>query len=409
METIRDLSLKMHKVHQGKIGIFSKVPVRNQQDLSLAYSPGVAEPCLEIYKNPEKIFDYTIRGNLVAVFTNGTAVLGLGDIGARAGLPVMEGKAVLFKEFAGVDAFPICIDSKDVDEIVHFIKLLEPTFSGVNLEDIAAPDCFEIERRLKEETEMAIFHDDQHGTAIVTLAAVLNALKVVGKTLAQSKIVVNGAGASAIATLKLLITAGARHTIILDSRGAIYKGRTEGMTPQKQELAECTNAEGFKGNLEQALAGADIFIGLSKGGLVTRETVATMAKDSIILAMANPDPEIMPDEALAAGAKVVGTGRSDFPNQVNNVLAFPGVFRGALDVQARDINEAMNIAAAEAIARLIPEEELIAKKVIPDPFDPRVAPAVAAAVARAAMESGIARLQVDPAQVEKRTYELTTK
>ncbi len=405
MKDFKKEALELHLKHKGKIEVRGKVSVKTPRDLSLAYSPGVAEPCKEIAKNEELVNEYTARGNLVAVVSTGTAVLGLGDIGPKAALPVMEGKCVLFKDFAGIDAFPLCIGTKEVDEVVNFVKLLEPTFSGINLEDIAAPECFEIERRLKEETGMAIFHDDQHGTAIVTLAGIINALKFTDKKLEDIKIVVNGAGASAIATLKLLINAGAKNSIICDSRGTIFRGRTERMNKEKEELAQITNPDNIKGGLEKAMVGADVFIGLSIGDVVSEEMVRSMNSEPLIFALANPTPEIMPEKAKKAGARIVGTGRSDFPNQINNVLAFPGVMRGALDVRASDINEEMKVGAAEAIADLV-GDDLREDRVIPEPFDERVAPAVAGAVAKAAMESGVARLKVDPQTIIERTKKM---
>nr|WP_238941755.1 malic enzyme-like NAD(P)-binding protein [Bacillus sp. REN10] len=397
----------MHKVNQGKLSTGIKTEVRNARDLSLAYSPGVAEPCKEIYEKPETVYDYTIKGNTVAVVSDGTAVLGLGNIGPEAAMPVMEGKAVLFKSFAGVDAFPICLNTNDIDKIVETVKLMEPTFGGVNLEDIAAPNCFEIEERLKKETNIPVFHDDQHGTAIVTVAGLINALKLTGRKMTDIKVVANGAGAAGIAIIKLLVSYGVNNIIMCDSRGAIYEGRPEGMNPVKEEVAKYTNRNGESGTLEDIIKEADVFIGVSVAGALTKEMIETMNPDPIIFAMANPMPEIMPDEAKAAGAKVVGTGRSDFPNQVNNVLAFPGIFRGALDVRATHINEKMKQAAVEAIASLISESELSADRVIPGPFDPRVAPAVAAAVAKAAMETGVARLKVDPEEIRDRTMQLS--
>ncbi|MGI6147391.1 MAG: NAD-dependent malic enzyme [Firmicutes bacterium] len=404
--SVREDALKLHKENAGKIEVVSKVPVRDRQDLSLAYTPGVAEPCKEINADYDKIYDYTNKGNMVAVVTNGTAVLGLGDIGAGAGMPVMEGKAVLFKAFAGVDAFPICIDSKDVDEIVNVVKCIEPTFGGINLEDISAPACFEVEDKLKKISGIPIFHDDQHGTAIVTCAAMISALKLVGKKAEDVKVVVNGAGAAGIAVTKLLMTMGVKDVILCDSKGAVYESRPHGMNPYKEEIAAVTNRRKVQGSLAEALRGADVFIGLSVAGCVTREMVASMAKDAVVFAMANPVPEIMPDEAKAAGARVVATGRSDFPNQINNVLAFPGVFRGALDARATAINEEMKLAAVYAISDIVTDEELSEEYIIPGPFDARVAPAVAAAVARAAMETGVARVKVDPEQVAARTVEL---
>lgn len=396
----------MHRINKGKLEIKSKVQVQNGMDLSLAYSPGVAEPCKDIYDKPELVYEYTMKGNMVAIVTDGTAVLGLGNIGPEAALPVMEGKAVLFKSFAGVDAFPICLNSTDVDKIVETVKMLEPTFGGVNLEDIAAPHCFVIEERLKKEANIPVFHDDQHGTAIVTAAGLVNALKLVGKKMTEIKVVANGAGSAGIAIIKLLYSYGVRDVIMCDTKGAIYEGRPNGMNAVKAEVAKFTNRDNQTGSLEDVIKGADVFIGVSVAGALTKEMVATMNKDAIIFAMANPVPEIMPNLAKEAGAKVVGTGRSDFPNQVNNVLAFPGIFRGALDVRATQINEKMKVAAVEAIANLISEDELNADYVIPGPFDTRVAPEVAAAVARAAMETGVARLKVDPEEVKEKTKRL---
>jgi malate dehydrogenase (oxaloacetate-decarboxylating) len=405
---LRDEALALHKNNQGKIEINSKVQLLEKQDLSLAYTPGVAEPCNEIHRDPSLVYTYTAKGNLVAVVSDGTAVLGLGDIGPAAALPVMEGKSLLFKGFGGVDAFPVCIATKKVDEIVNFVKLLEPTIGGVNLEDISAPRCFEIETRLKKETSIPIFHDDQHGTAIVVSAALLNALKVVGKKLSGVRIVVNGAGAAGMSTSLLLLDMGVKDLTLCDSRGAIYEGRAEGMNSYKDAIAKRTNARKAK-TLAGAFVGADIFIGVSVAGVVTREMVSTMNKGSIVIAMANPVPEIFPDEAKAGGAVVVGTGRSDYPNQVNNVLAFPGVLRGALDARASDINEAMKGAAARAIAGMVKLEELSADYVIVNALDRRVAPAVAAAVAQAALDSGVARVKVDPEWVRKHTMELVEK
>jgi malate dehydrogenase (oxaloacetate-decarboxylating) len=404
--TLREEALHMHRINKGKLESKSKVPVRNAHDLSLAYSPGVAEPCKEIYEKPDTVYDYTMKGNMVAVVSDGTAVLGLGNIGPEAALPVMEGKSVLFKSFAGVDAFPICLNTTDVEKIIETVKLLEPTFGGVNLEDIAAPNCFVIEERLKKETNIPVFHDDQHGTAIVTAAGLVNALKLTGKKMTEIKVVANGAGAAGIAIIKLLYSYGVRDIIMCDTKGAIYEGRPTGMNEVKAEVAKFTNRDSIAGNLVDVIKGADVFIGVSVAGALTKEMVESMNPDPIIFAMANPNPEIMPDLAKEAGAKVVGTGRSDFPNQVNNVLAFPGIFRGALDVRATHINEKMKIAAVEAIAALISEEELNADYVIPGPFDPRVAPNVAAAVAKAAMETGVARIKVDPDEVKEKTKRL---
>lgn len=389
--TIQEESLKLHEEWKGKIEVVSTVPVANKRDLSLAYTPGVAEPCLAIQKDVDLSYTYTRRWNLVAVVTDGTAVLGLGDIGPEAGMPVMEGKCVLFKTFGGVDAFPLCVRSKSVDDIVNTVKLLAGSFGGVNLEDISAPRCFEIERRLKAECDIPIFHDDQHGTAVVTLAAMLNALKFAKKDINDISVVVNGSGAAGIAVTRLLMSMGLRKVILCDTKGAIYEGR-DNLNPEKAEMAKISNLDRKKGSLADVLVGADVFIGLSAPGMVTKEMVKSMAPDPIIFAMANPTPEIMPDLAKEAGAKVVGTGRSDFANQINNVLAFPGIFRGALDVRASDINDNMKIAAAKAIASLITESELGAEYVIPAPFDPRVAKVVAEAVAQAARDTGVARI-----------------
>ena len=388
---IRKESLKKHYEWNGKIEVISRVPINSAEDLSLAYTPGVAEPCLEIQKDYDKSFELTRRNNLVAVVTDGTAVLGLGDIGPEAGMPVMEGKCALFKEFGDVDAFPICVRSKDVDEIVNAIYLISGSFGGINLEDIAAPRCFEIERKLKERCDIPVFHDDQHGTAVVTAAALLNALKFTGRKIEDIKVVMSGAGAAGSAIIKLLIELGLKNVIMCDRKGAIYEGR-EGLNEEKAKMAAITNREKQAGSLADVLKGADVFIGVSAPGTVTEEMVKTMAKDPILFPMANPVPEIMPDLAMKAGAAVVGTGRSDFPNQINNVLAFPGIFRGALDVRAKDINDPMNAAAAHAIANLIDESELRADYIIPDPFDPRVKEAVSAAVAKVARETGAARI-----------------
>ncbi len=403
----REKALKLHSDNTGKISVTSKVSVNNTTDLSLAYTPGVAEACKEIMKEPQDIYKYTSRGNLVAVVTDGTAVLGLGDIGPSAAMPVMEGKSVLFKVFAGVDAFPICLNTTDIDEIVMIVKSMEPTFGGVNLEDIAAPACFEIEQRLKKETNIPIFHDDQHGTAVVVMAGMLNALKVVGKSLNEAKIVINGAGSAAMAIANLLLNINVKDIIMCDSRGIIYQGRKEGMNPYKNRMAQRINRENVRGELSDAVKGADVFIGVSKGGLLKKEMVRTMNDSPVIFAMANPVPEIYPDEAKAAGAIVVGTGRSDFPNQINNVLAFPGIFRGALDVRASDITEDMKLAAAYAIAGLIPREKLTPDYIVPDPFDKRVAAEVAANVARVAIETGIAKTQMDLDTIRSRAQGLT--
>ena len=384
-------ALEMHETHKGKVGIVSKVEVATRDDLSTAYTPGVAEPCRKIKENPEDVYKYTFKGNMVAVVSNGTAVLGLGDIGPEAGLPVMEGKAVLFKEFGGVDAFPICIDAHDAASVIAACKAIAPTFGGINLEDIKSPECFEIEETLERELDIPVFHDDQHGTAVITLAGLTNALKVVGKQKETVKVVTSGAGAAAVAIVKLLLAAGYRHITMCDRRGAIYKGR-ENLNRIKEEMAEVTNPERRAGSLADMLVDADVFIGVSAPGMVTKEMVQTMNRDAIIFACANPTPEIFPDEAKAGGAKVVCTGRSDYPNQINNVLAFPGIFRGAFDVRASDINEPMKMAAAQSLADLISPEELSADYIIPAAFDPRVGPAVAEAVARAARESGVARI-----------------
>ena len=392
MTPIAEESLKLHYAKRGKIEVISTVRVQDKNDLSLAYTPGVAQPCLEIQKDVDKSYELTRRWNMCLVATDGSAVLGLGDIGPEAGMPVMEGKCVLFKEFGGVDAFPLCIKSHDVDEIVRTIQLISGSFGGVNLEDIAAPRCFEIERKLKECCDIPIFHDDQHGTAVITLAGLTNALKVVGKRKETVRVVINGAGAAAIAICKLLLAAGVRDVTLCDRSGAIYAGREKGMNAVKEEMARVTNLQKRAGSLAEVLAGADVFIGVSAPGAVTTEMVQTMNRDAILFACANPTPEIFPDEAKAGGAKVVATGRSDFPNQINNVLAFPGIFRGAFDVRASDINEAMKVAAAEALAGLISDEELNADYIIPAAFDPRVGRTVAAAVARAARDSGVARI-----------------
>ena len=384
-------SLRLHEQWQGKIEVTATVPVATKDDLSLAYTPGVAQPCLEIQKDISKSYTLTRRHNLCAVITDGSAVLGLGDIGPEAGMPVMEGKCVLFKAFGGVDAFPLCIKSKDVDEFVNTVYLISGSFGGINLEDIAAPRCFEIERKLKEKCDIPVFHDDQHGTAVITLAGLTNALKVVGKQKETVKVVTSGAGAAAVSIVKLLLAAGYRHITMCDRRGAIYKGR-ENLNWVKEEMAEVTNLERRAGSLADMLVGADVFIGVSAPGMVTKEMVQTMNRDAIIFACANPTPEIFPDEAKAGGAKVVCTGRSDYPNQINNVLAFPGIFRGAFDVRASDINEPMKMAAAQALADLISPEELSADYIIPAAFDPRVGPAVAKAVAEAARKSGVARI-----------------
>ena len=385
-------SLRLHKEWKGKIEVVATVPVENKDDLSLAYTPGVAQPCLEIQKDVEKSYELTRRHNLCLVVTDGSAVLGLGDIGPEAGMPVMEGKCVLFKAFGDVDAFPLCIKSHDVDEIVNTIYLISGSFAGVNLEDISAPRCFEIERKLKEKCDIPIFHDDQHGTAIITLAGLTNALRLVGKKKEDVRVVVNGAGAAAISITRLLLTAGVKNITLCDRKGAIYEGRTEGMNSVKEEMAKVTNLEKKSGSLADMLVGADVFIGVSAPGMVTPDMVKTMNKDAVIFACANPTPEIFPDDAKAGGARVVATGRSDFPNQINNVLAFPGIFRGAFDVRAKDINDEMKLAAAKALADLITDEELSEDYIIPKAFDKRVGKAVAKAVADAARETGVARL-----------------
>ena len=385
-------SLRLHKEWKGKIQVVANVPVETKDDLSLAYTPGVAQPCLEIQKDIEKSYELTRRWNMCLVVTDGSAVLGLGDIGPEAGMPVMEGKCVLFKAFGDVDAFPLCIKSNDVDEIVNTIYMISGSFGGVNLEDISAPRCFEIEKKLKEKCDIPIFHDDQHGTAVITLAGLTNALKVVGKKKEDVHVVMNGAGAAAISIARLLLTAGFKNITLCDRKGAIYEGRPEGMNPVKDEMSKVTNLDKKAGSLADMLVGADVFIGVSAPGTVTQEMVRTMAPNPILFPMANPTPEIMPEEAKAAGAAVIGTGRSDFPNQINNVLAFPGIFRGALDVRASDINDEMKVAAAYAIANIITDEERNAEYIIPNPFDKRVAKAVAEAVAKAARDTGVARI-----------------
>lgn len=405
--SLRDDALEMHRENQGKLEITPNVKVTNKQQLSLAYSPGVAEPCKEIHEDSRKVYEYTIKGNTVAVVTDGTAVLGLGNIGAEASIPVMEGKAALFKSFAGINGVPIALDTTDTQEIIKTVKLIAPNYGGINLEDISAPRCFEIEETLKKETNIPIFHDDQHGTAIVTMAGLINALKIVDKELTDIKVVLNGAGAAGIAIVKLLHAYGVNNMIMCDSKGAIYSGRNFGMNDTKTYVAKWTNKDKVEGSLEEVIKDADVFIGVSVADILTQDMVKTMADDSIIFAMANPNPEINPNEAKQAGAKVVGTGRSDFPNQINNVLAFPGIFRGALDVEATHINEDMKKAAVEAIVHLIDENELHPDYCIPGPFDKRVAPSVAKNVAKAAMESGVARIKIDTQEIFDKTMKLT--
>ena len=388
---LREEALKLHKDNKGKIEVVSKVKVENAKDLSIAYTPGVAEPCKEIHANPELIYDYTNKGNMVAVVTDGSAVLGLGNIGARAGMPVMEGKSVLFKSFANVDAFPICIESQDVETVVQTVKQIAPSFGGINLEDIAAPRCFEIEERLKKELDIPVFHDDQHGTAVIVLAGIINGLKVVGKKIENVTAVVSGAGAAGTAISKLLVSSGIKDVIICNSKGILDKN-DEKLDPIRKEMALKTNKTNKKGSLADAMAGADIFIGVSAPNIVTKEMIESMNENSIAFAMANPVPEVLPEVALAGGIRVMGTGRSDFPNQVNNVLAFPGIFRGALDVRAKEINEEMKLAAAHAIAGLVTEEELNEEYIIPKAFDKRVAKAVAKAVSEAAIKTGVNRI-----------------
>ena len=405
--SLRDDALEMHRENQGKLEITPNVKVTNKQQLSLAYSPGVAEPCKEIHEDSRKVYEYTIKGNTVAVVTDGTAVLGLGNIGAEASIPVMEGKAALFKSFAGINGVPIALDTTDTQEIIKTVKLIAPNYGGINLEDISAPRCFEIEETLKKETNIPIFHDDQHGTAIVTMAGLINALKIVDKDLTNIKVVLNGSGAAGIAIVKLLHAYGVNNMIMCDSKGAIYSGRNFGMNDTKTYVAKWTNKDKVEGSLEEVIKDADVFIGVSVADILTQDMVKTMADDPIIFAMANPNPEINPNEAKQAGAKVVGTGRSDFPNQINNVLAFPGIFRGALDVEATHINEHMKKAAVEAIVHLIDENELHPDYCIPGPFDKRVAPSVAKNVAKAAMESGVARIKIDTQEIFDKTMKLT--
>lgn len=404
--SIYDDALEMHEKYVGKISVISKVQVNSIHDLAMAYSPGVAEPCRQIQKDPMLRYKYTSIGNMISVVSDGSAVLGLGNIGALAGLPVMEGKCVLFKEFGGVNAFPLCLNTQDAGTIVETVKLLEPSFSGINLEDISAPRCFEIEERLKKETQMVIFHDDQHGTAVVTTAGLINAMKITGKDFKDIKVVVNGVGAAGVSIIKLFIKLGVKDIIACDSKGAIYKGRAEGMNESKNEIAEITNHEGLKGRLEEVIGGRDVFIGVSVAGQLTKEMIAKMDKNPMIFALANPEPEILPEEAKAAGVNIIATGRSDYPNQVNNVLAFPGIFRGALDVRSTDINDDMKIAAAYAIAELVEEKELKYDYIIPMPFDLRIAPNVARKVAEAAIKTGVARIKINPEDVQKNAVEL---
>jgi len=400
--SIREDAIELHKKYQGKLAVASKVPLASRRDLSLAYTPGVAEPCKEIKLNKDLSFEYTCRGNMVAVVSDGTRVLGLGDIGPEAAMPVMEGKSVLFKVFGDIDAVPICLDTKDPDKIIETVRLLQPTFAGINLEDLSSPKCYDIEDALKAQMDIPVFHDDQHGTAIAALSAVINALRLVKKDLADAKIIVNGAGAAGTAIARLIVNAGAKNVIVVDINGALYEGLT-GLNRIQEQLTQVTNPQKQQGNLSDMAQGADVIIGVSAPGAFTKEIIGNMNADAIVIAMANPEPEISYAEAKAAGAKVAGTGRSDAPNQVNNVTVFPGVFRGAIDVRARQINEEMKIAAAYAIADLIPQNELREDYVVPDVFDPRVAPAVAAAVARMAMETGVARVQVDPEEIRAKT------
>ncbi|SHK39554.1 malate dehydrogenase (oxaloacetate-decarboxylating) [Selenomonas ruminantium] len=410
MPNVNEEALALHKDHQGKLAVTSKVPVENSHDLTLAYSPGVAAPCLAIKEDKRKAYDYTSKGNLVGVVTNGTAVLGLGNIGAQAGMPVMEGKAILFKSFAGVDAIPIGLNTQDPFEVIKAVQLMAPSFGGINLEDIKAPQCFDIEKELKKTLDIPVFHDDQHGTAIVVVSALINAFKIVGKDFATAKFVINGAGAAGQAITRLIHSMGGRNIILCDSRGAIYEGRPNGMNPYKDDIAKITNPKHEAGPLNAVIRKADVFIGVSVAGCVTQDMVRTMAPDAIVMGMANPEPEILPHLAKEAGARIVCTGRSDFPNQVNNLLAFPGIFRGALDVQASTINEEMKMAAAKAIASLIKPAELDEEHVIASPFNPEVAPTVAAAVAHAARQSGVARnWNITPEMVAEHTRELLKK
>lgn len=403
--SLQEEALQLHLLNAGKIEVKNKVQVETTKDLSLAYTPGVAEPCRKIHQEKETVYTYTAKGNMVAVVTDGTAVLGLGDIGPEAALPVMEGKAVLFKVFAGVDAFPVCLATKDSDEIVRTVKMLEPTFGGINLEDIAAPRCFEIESRLKAELNIPVFHDDQHGTAIVVLAGLLNALKIVGKNIDNIKLVINGSGSAGIAITRLLLDAGLKNVIMCDIQGTVHK-LAGWLNPAQAEMAEITNPDNICGTLADAIKGADVFIGVSAAGALKPQMVTSMARRPIVFAMANPVPEILPEEAKAAGAFIIATGRSDYPNQINNVLAFPGIFRGALDVRATDITDSMKLAAAQAIAGLLDDEEISPEYIIPRPFDKRVAPAVAGAVAEVAVREGKARVILSPADVIEKTHRL---
>jgi malate dehydrogenase (oxaloacetate-decarboxylating) len=402
-DSIYEKALRFHESHHGKITLKSKVSIKTKEDMSLAYTPGVAEPCLRIHKNSEDVYRYTGKANFVAVVSDGSSVLGLGDLGALAAMPVMEGKAMLFKVFAGVDAFPICLDTKDTDEIINIVRNIAPVFGGINLEDIGAPRCFEIETRLKKLLDIPVFHDDQHGAALVMLAGLINALVVVGKKFGEIKVVISGAGAAGTASAKLLKNEGVKEILVCDSTGIIYEGRA-GLNPAKEELAKLTNKNRVSGSLADAMKGADVFIGLSVAGIVSEDMVSSMAGDAIVFPLANPVPEIMPQKAKNAGARIVGTGRSDCINQINNALGFPGVFRGALDVRAKDINEEMKLAAANSLASLVPEPSR--DMIIPNIFDPEVAPTVASAVAKAAMDSGAARLRVDPREVAEHTREL---
>lgn len=404
--SIYDDAIEMHEKYTGKISVISKVQVNNQHDLAMAYSPGVAEPCRQIQKDPMLRYKYTSIGNMIAVVSDGSAVLGLGNIGALAGLPVMEGKCVLFKEFGAVNAFPLCLSTQDANTIVETVKLLEPSFSGINLEDISAPRCFEIEQRLKKETNMVIFHDDQHGTAVVTTAGLINAMKLKGEKWQDLKVVVNGVGAAGVSIIKLFLKLGIKNIIACDTKGAIYKNRPKGMNSSKDEIAELTNPEGIKGKISDVIAGRNVFVGVSVAGQLTKEMVKKMDKNPVIFALANPEPEITVEDAKEAGIKIIATGRSDYPNQVNNVLAFPGIFRGALDVRSTDINDDMKVAAAYAIAELVADSDISNDYIIPKPFDLRIAPNVAKKVAEAAIKTKVARLNIDPAEVEKNAIEM---